>query len=907
MFKHMDNTFLGLDIGGSHISGGIVHKETHNIHVYPVQTFPTDCDADEKTIFDQWVNAIISICEHQNIYDLEGIGIALPGPFQYDKGISAMRTSHKYGHLFGRDVRYSIFNRLKKHFNLTPDSIQFINDARSFLLGSIYSFGWINEKVLGLTIGTGLGSAFFANEGLITDKETIPPEGYLYNLPFKDGVTEDYFSSRWIVDSYNESAERFLDPVKNVKDMSDQYDEDPFIKTIFNEFGENLAGLMDKVYQMFTMDRVVLGGNIFKAYEYFKLPFLRKLQQRHHKYVIEIMDNTSRYAIKGAVEYVYSQNRSDQRNKSRRNSEQSVLPVKKTYYPSSYDRYPTFKVDSKPINIGYEQLAEWIAKQEKVIIDGFSGIYWDKLVGRLNDYLNAKGITANWYCVDAAWKCEREINTMLEPFLGGDDPVFGKKFNGALIDFFDQEALSEIKPAKNGINIIYGSGAALAEWEGSLIYVDVPKNEIQYRSRASGLCNLGMMIPIPAKEQYKRFYFVDWVVLNKHKQELLPYLEVFVDQQREDEITWMGGADFRQSLEEQAHEMIRVRPWFESGVWGGQWLRKQIKGLPESPPNYAWSFELIVPENGVLFENHKILLEASFDYLMFTDNEAILGKSAERFGNEFPIRFDFLDTFDGGNLSLQCHPSKSFIQENFGENFTQDETYYIMDCKEGARVYLGFQDSIDREEFRNNLENSYRTGEPVPVERYVQTFSASRHDLFLIPTGTIHCSGKNNLVLEISNTPYIFTFKMYDWLRLDLNGKKRPINIERAFQNLRFDRKGEMVKRELLSKPEIIKEWEDGRMVHLPTHPEHFYDIHRLEFKNHIEVKTEGKCHILNLVEGDCVVVRTSKNEQIIHYAETFVIPAAVGTYTLINQVQNEVKVIKAFVKDEKNESGFSL
>ncbi len=343
---------------------------------------------------------------------------------------------------------------------------------------------------------------------------------------------------------------------------------------------------------------------------------------------------------------------------------------------------------------------------------------------------------------------------------------------------------------------------------------------------------------------------------------------------------------------------FRVRPWFEPGPWGGQWIKQHMPQLPQDVPNYAWSFELIVPENGLMLTSDDWMLEVSFDCLMVHAHDAVLGKAAARFGHEFPIRFDFLDTFDGGNLSVQCHPSPEYARQHFGENFTQDETYYILDCAPDAQVYLGFKEDIDPPAFRSALERSFSEATEVDVERFVNVAPARKHDLFLIPNGTIHCSGKNSLVLEISATPYIFTFKMYDWLRLDLDGQPRPLNIARAFENLYFDRKGDRIAREFVSKPEIIAQAEGWRIEHVPTHAEHFYDVHRLTFTDSIDVETDGSVQVLSLVEGSAVVLETANGlRQTFGYAETFVVPAAAGRFRLINAGDTPAMVIKCFLK----------
>ena len=584
-----------------------------------------------------------------------------------------------------------------------------------------------------------------------------------------------------------------------------------------------------------------------------------------------------------------------------RKTTQYLIPVeKKAPAAGEYDIYPVHDLGAGSVSSDYRELARRIAGCGTVIVDGYVGVRFDDFVSRLNEALAALGVKTLWWSVDSALKSPEEVDKLIEPYLGGDDPIFGFRAKLSLSDFFDAGKLAAIRPDDSAqLNIIYGTGAALAGWEGTLVYLDIPKNEIQFRSRAGSVRNLGAACPDAPKKMYKRFYFIDWVVLNRHKKALLPEIDIFVDAQRETEITWAEGNVVRAGLDRLARNGFRVRPWFEPGAWGGQRIKEFINELPHDVPNYAWSFELIVPENGIIFGGDGKMLELSFDSVMYEAGEDVVGKECyAAYGDEFPIRLDYLDNFDGGNLSIQCHPRKEYIQKNFGEVLTQEETYYILDTKPGAEVYLGFKEDIVPEEFEAALKKSHETATPLDVEKYINAEPSRKHGLYLIPPGTLHSSGRNNLVLEISTTPYIFTFKMYDWMALDLDGRPRPINIRRAMENLYFDRKGSRIAEEFVSHPYMMEKGDGWELWHVPTHKNHSYDVHRYVVDTEVEVKTEGKCHALNLVEGSSATVITEGGMAFhLTYAESLVISAAAGSYRIINDSGKPIMMIKAFMK----------
>jgi mannose-6-phosphate isomerase class I len=258
---------------------------------------------------------------------------------------------------------------------------------------------------------------------------------------------------------------------------------------------------------------------------------------------------------------------------------------------------------------------------------------------------------------------------------------------------------------------------------------------------------------------------------------------------------------------------------------------------------------------------------------------------------------------EGENLSLQVHPLTDYIKDNFGMQYTQDESYYILDAKEDATVYLGLREGINNQEMIRELEQA-QAGEVIfEAEKYINKFPAKTHDHFLIPAGTIHCSGKNAMVLEISATPYIFTFKLWDWERLGLDGLPRPIHIEHGKKVIQWDRTTEWVKNNLVNNIEVISEENGVREEKTGLHELEFIETRRFWSSGKVTHNTEGIVNVINLVEGEKALVESRDNRfepYVVHYAETFIVPAAVGEYSIRPFGKSEGKVIgiiKAFVR----------
>ena len=575
---------------------------------------------------------------------------------------------------------------------------------------------------------------------------------------------------------------------------------------------------------------------------------------------------------------------------------------------AKYDLYPEIKVNQySGAWRGYPRIVEEIKKnirKEKTIIavESYIGVHNEEIKTNLVDALQPE---LEIFADDLAFDGD-VITEMVKRNLT-DDRVFGVMSHQTLDEFYDKGSLyqagMQIEQAK-GLVVIYGRGASLIAEAEILIYADLARWECQCRYRAGGTnWKVSNEEEDPLKKN-KRGYFFEWRICDRLKDNLYPKIDFLLDTNVPDDPKMISGDDYRYGLSQAVEQPFRLVPYFDASVWGGQWMKEKFQLDPDAD-NFGWAFDGVPEENSLYLRYGDVRVEVPALNLVHQFPNELLGPRVHsRFGKEFPIRFDFLDTMEGGNLSLQVHPLTEYIQDKFGMHYTQDESYYILDAGEDAAVYLGVKDNIKLNDMVEDLKKAQEKSEyQFPDEKYVNRFPAKKHDHFLIPAGTVHCGGSNVVVLEISATPYIFTFKLWDWGRIGLDGRPRPVHIEHGKENILLERSTEWVKENLINQIQDISENSVHKEERTGLHELEFIETRRHWLKETIELETKGSVNVLNLIEGDAALVESTDGSfepYEVHYGETFMIPAKLGKYKITpleNETETFLGIIQAYVR----------
>lgn len=563
---------------------------------------------------------------------------------------------------------------------------------------------------------------------------------------------------------------------------------------------------------------------------------------------------------------------------------------------SNYDKSPYVQVPGESCLRGWGPVMSRLCRLSGVIVfECYQGVHDAEVLENIRKYFP----DAQIFLSSDAMKPERELKEILGDDIT-DDEIFGYMTRHTMEVYFDERKTKSMRDsiyAAPGRRVVYGTGASFVTPNAdALIYLDMARWEIQMRFRRHEVSNVGFNNSgVRPCYLYKQGFFVDWRILDRWKKKVFSRIDYILDTNTPQDPKLITRDQLKKGLRETISRPFRVVPYFDPGVWGGQWM-KEVCDLDASSPNYAWCFDCVPEENSLYLRFGDTCVEIPSIDLVFMHPRELLGDSVYgRFGDEFPIRFDFLDTMEGGNLSLQVHPLIQYIQEKFGMHYTQEESYYILDAAPDAHVYLGVKEGIDPYEMIKELENG-----DFHAEKFVGRYPVKKHDHVLIPPGTIHCSGANSMVLEISATPYIFTFKLHDWGRVGLDGLPRPINIGHGSNVIQWDRTEKWVRSEGINSISSVSSGDGWTEERTGLHSLEFIETRRHWFTSPVNHNTGGSVNVLNLVEGREAIVESPCGAFLpyrVHYAETFIVPAAVGEYTIRPAGPYRCATVKAFVR----------
>ena len=278
--NHMEKTIaLGADIGGSHIACGAIDTQTQSLLPGSVVHEAIDNQWPAEKIIAAWANALLKVVDTLpgGLEKVAGIGLAMPGPFDYVQGIGLFAGNNKkFETLYGLPV-----GQLLRAALSLPDKlpIRFVNDATAFAIGEHFmGAAQGSTRSLCITLGTGFGSAFLQNGLPVTTGAAVPDTGALWHLPFAQGNADDYFSTRGLLQRYKAATGSLLSGVKELATLAATQ---PVAAEVLAHFGAELGHFLAPWLQRFQAEVLVIGGNISHAFGLFGEPLQKSLQEHN--------------------------------------------------------------------------------------------------------------------------------------------------------------------------------------------------------------------------------------------------------------------------------------------------------------------------------------------------------------------------------------------------------------------------------------------------------------------------------------------------------------------------------------------------------------------------------------------------------------------------------------------------
>ncbi len=553
---------------------------------------------------------------------------------------------------------------------------------------------------------------------------------------------------------------------------------------------------------------------------------------------------------------------------------------------------------------GPQAVAKALAKKiaqgaVRVGIDCYPGVEIASLARLLEQFVpGARLIDARTLALD-----EETLDAKLAPFLPQDrqrDPVllYGRRFlegYKGLQDPAKTAALAdELKTVSGHPVIVYGMGALCDTLRGLYdlrVWADLSPRQAALNFKNGLAMNYGSTHSRPYGQLMRRNYYVDFETALELRWQLIREgtLDDYLFMDDPAAMKMLPYAALLDLFEELNRAPLRCRPVYLEGVWGGFYIHK-LRNLPKEMRNCAWVFDMIPMEVSLAAAFDGTEFEVPFYTYVQAMGEKLLGKRAfEAFGGYFPVRFNYDDTYHAnGNMSIQCHPDEAYVMGNHGELGRQDESYYICVTAQDAKTYLGFKNADACEEFFAMADKAQTTHELIDYTKYINAVPSVPGTQVMIPAGTVHASGRNQVILEIGSlTVGSYTYKLYDYQRIDpQTGLPRPIHLAMGREVIRREHSDAFIEENLVNHGGIVREGKDWCEKIVGEHDLLYFSLRNLVFETSMEDDTADDFHVLALVDGERVRVESVDDSSRffeLNMLDIVVVPASFGRYRVIN------------------------
>jgi hypothetical protein len=556
--------------------------------------------------------------------------------------------------------------------------------------------------------------------------------------------------------------------------------------------------------------------------------------------------------------------------------------------------------------------------------EGWYGIEWKKIISLLQNTLQKAQIAADALSINTVFRSKPEIEEYKQPFIS-DDPSFGLvNHDGTILDLMDKNKLGELqkrlentkKMNETSSLLIYGPGSAVPQLDPLYdlkFYFDTTKQSVLWKMWGGELAPFGVTEPIK-NYWWKEYYYCDFYLLNEQKHFGFAHMDYYVQAIDADELNLVPRGAFDGILSTLATYPTKNVKYAQPGPWGGYRFKQTRWDIP-GLSNNAWN-ALISPNELALYVDvgREQVLQMPAENLMQYP-EQFVGPYIHK---QFPRLIPFYIWLDDGyfpkpapaertSMPIHNHPSTGYVSRNFGESVGRYETYYIAEAFEGANTWMGFKDDADLEEWEWLCRESEKSGNAIENWKdFVANWETNVGDLFLIPPGTSHGHGGNQMVVEMDTVPSVagteYSFFGYDYVRptwdddkKSMTAKPMHMHINRYFDTEKW-RRASWVREKLRVRPRVVRwtpEYWIDRYESLAEMP---FEIERIHFMKRADYDTRGKfMHMVVLTVGERIMIRSKEQPKRCCEIEWFqgaAIPACYGEYEYISMGEGLCTVV---------------